>query len=72
MKVQTSRDGKDWRDLYVVGGPVTFKSKKAAREWFDQLESANSLDWKVGFLHCYRDGTQYRLVDRKHQPVRYA
>jgi hypothetical protein len=70
LHVQDSLDGVTWRPLYLVGKPVTFSSKAAAREWFKSFEEANNLDWRVGFLLRCRDGRHYRLVHTNGKEVR--
>jgi len=69
--VQDSKDGKEWRDLWLIGGRVILESKKVAKQWFDALCDVNNLDWRIGFLVRFRDGTYYRVVDKNSQVVKY-
>jgi hypothetical protein len=71
MFVETSRDCKTWTVLHSLGSPVKFKSKKDAKKWFQLLEEANWLDWKVGFLHRYTNGIYYRLVTKSGKEIKY-
>jgi len=68
--VQDSRDGKEWRDLWITGGRVILKSKKAAKQWFDDLCDTSYLDWRVAFEARFRDGTHYRIVDKNSQVIK--
>lgn len=64
--VQDSVDnGKTWRPLSVLGGPVEFKSRADAKAWFIAFEEANNIDWRVGFLVYTRDRKHFRLVTKK-------
>jgi len=67
--VQDSVDGSTWRDFYLLGEPLVFSSKKAAKVWFEDLIETNNPDWRVGFLVRFRDGKFFRLVDRNGKQV---
>lgn len=75
LTVQTSQTGRDedWADI-----DQRFKSKKAAKEWFDQTfvkqaiyDHEQAYDWRVGFLVRTREGKYYRLRHPDHKPVNY-
>lgn len=68
LTVQTSPTGQDgsWTDT-----EHRFKSKKAAKEWFDQKFENRSFDWRVGFLVRSREGVYYRLRHPNQKPVDY-